>query len=476
MNYAEQAQRLRLYRIIGGSSAALVLALNMLSIYFERGPKTAEKIVFAALAVALASAIYYLPFYLNLTTEEEKRLRWAVKFRWAACGIIAVVGAPFIVGATHRHQLALALLGTVATVTAVNLLVRTQLKKRQKAFRFAPQTYLLTDTALALIWTWWKIESSAFLSLALQWASLFYIVTAEPARAAWARARQRIIVFAVAAAATLALTITAAPDRSLFAACAAVTTCLCAGELLAAFTFDWHVKTRARVVAEIVAFTGEAHERVRRRLLEASSALAANWRRDQPSSPEEIAAWYRRNSCLYIYDLANFHLYGKHIRFTLELLKLARGRVLDYGAGIGDLALELARRGHAVVYFDLEGDARSFAMWRAKGEGLINIDFPAEQRRIGGTFETIYALDVLEHLPDPEETLRFLVSKLAPRGRLILTAPFGATEAHPMHLAPTFDVRRFLDEHGLREAKGWRKWFGPAMIRRRHVLIYQRAN
>ncbi|MFH3733495.1 hypothetical protein WAH84_22030, partial [Acinetobacter baumannii] len=83
---------------------------------------------------------------------------------------------------------------------------------------------------------------------------------------------------------------------------------------------DWHAKARAGVVAEIAAFTGEAHERVCRRLLEASGALAENWRRDRPSSPEEIVAWYRRNSRLYIYDLANFHLYGKHVRFTLELL------------------------------------------------------------------------------------------------------------------------------------------------------------
>ncbi|MCV5901786.1 hypothetical protein OFN63_37405, partial [Escherichia coli] len=70
-----------------------------------------------------------------------------------------------------------------------------------------------------------------------------------------------------------------------------------------------------------------------------------------------------------------------------------------------------------MVHFDLDGDARSFAIWRAKREGLTNVDFPTKTERIGGAFETIYALDVLEHLPDPEDTLRFLVSKLAPHGR-----------------------------------------------------------
>lgn len=476
MNYAEQEKRLRLYRLIGGGGATALLALDLFAIHAERGPKTVEKIAFIALALALAGATYYLPFYLNLTTEDEKRLRWAVKFRWILCGIVAAGGAPFVVGATHRLASTLALFGTVAAIATVNAFVRELIRRRTDALRVVPKIYLLTDAALAISWTWWKIGSIAFLSLALQWASLCYIVTAEPTRAAWKQARRRIIVFAIAAVAMLALTIVAEPDRALFAAAAALMTCWCACELLAAFTFDWHAKARAGVVAEIAAFTGEAHERVCRRLLEASGALAENWRRDRPSSPEEIVAWYRRNSRLYIYDLANFHLYGKHVRFTLELLKLARGRVLDYGAGIGDLALELARRGHAVVHFDLDGDARSFAIWRAKREGLTNVDFPTKTERIGGAFETIYALDVLEHLPDPEDTLRFLVSKLAPRGRLILTAPFGATDAHPMHLAPALDVRRFLDQRGLREAKGWRRWFGPAMIRRRHVMIYRRTD
>jgi len=69
-----------------------------------------------------------------------------------------------------------------------------------------------------------------------------------------------------------------------------------------------------------------------------------------------------------------------------------------------------------------------------------------------GCFDTVMALEVLEHLPDPDRCVSELVRVLAPGGTLLVTVPF----CTPLHALP-FDFYRFteaglvalLERHGL---------------------------
>lgn len=61
------------------------------------------------------------------------------------------------------------------------------------------------------------------------------------------------------------------------------------------------------------------------------------------------------------------------------------------------------------------------------------------------SFDTVYLLDVLEHLPEPDRCLQEIARVLASGGRLILQVPF----IYPIHDAP-LDFRRWT-EHGLHQ-------------------------
>lgn len=94
-----------------------------------------------------------------------------------------------------------------------------------------------------------------------------------------------------------------------------------------------------------------------------------------------------------------------------------RGRVLDYGCGVGALgeyvaagdyigvgidpeSLEIAARRHPNHHFALEGDLGD---------------------RRG--FDTIICLALIEHVPSPAELLRSFVPRLSHEGQIVLTTP-----------------------------------------------------
>ncbi len=106
-------------------------------------------------------------------------------------------------------------------------------------------------------------------------------------------------------------------------------------------------------------------------------------------------------------------------RLVLEAVP-AGAHVLDVGCAGGHLADELSRRGCTVCGVELEA-----APARARGLDVVegSIDDPAVRELLPGALDAVVCADVLEHLPDPWETLGFLASRLAPGGTVIVSLP-----------------------------------------------------
>ncbi|MBL8151931.1 MAG: methyltransferase domain-containing protein, partial [Blastocatellia bacterium] len=247
--------------------------------------------------------------------------------------------------------------------------------------------------------------------------------------------------------------------------------------LLRKLSIDQNRLNYANSVKSLVGFTTLPKEQVEELLLTSTGKLATDWHKKAPKTEEEVEKWYADNSTYYIYDLAQFHLSYKHIVFTLDIIKLAKSRVLDYGAGIGDLSIALAKEGREVTYFDVEGQSKKYAQWQAENFN-VKLDFATSHRQLEDKkFDTIIVLDVLEHLYRPEEILDYLTEKLDEGGLMIVSAYFGATKAHPMHFDHKLDVEKYFLERRFHNAKSfWLKLSASESMRRPQMFVYQKRS
>jgi 2-polyprenyl-3-methyl-5-hydroxy-6-metoxy-1,4-benzoquinol methylase len=99
------------------------------------------------------------------------------------------------------------------------------------------------------------------------------------------------------------------------------------------------------------------------------------------------------------------------------------GRVLDVGCAGGHLADELRGAGWDVVGLELDASAaRARGLTVAEG----SVDDPAVRAELPRELDAVVCADVLEHLPQPQETLAFLVTLLRPGGRAVVSLPNAA--------------------------------------------------
>jgi 2-polyprenyl-3-methyl-5-hydroxy-6-metoxy-1,4-benzoquinol methylase len=133
--------------------------------------------------------------------------------------------------------------------------------------------------------------------------------------------------------------------------------------------------------------------------------------------------------------------YGSHILHSLERAHLFNrwmadaitpwvgARVLEIGAGIGNITTELLPRDHYLAT-DINPHYLAYLNNLALGKPYLRvtrIDLEEEAAFASwqGQFDTVVCLNVLEHVRDPLAALRHMRSVLAPGGRVVLYVPQG---------------------------------------------------
>jgi len=156
---------------------------------------------------------------------------------------------------------------------------------------------------------------------------------------------------------------------------------------------------------------------------------------------ELVADFYRDHvGSAYLFELAAWHLGSQdYIGATLCLIAdHARGRVLDFGGGIGThaIATALCPQVEQVIYLDINPVNRAFVQQRLQHLGLEHKVECRSELEPDEIFDTILCFDVIEHLPDPSHQILDFHKKLTPEGILILNWYFfkGFNNELPTHM------------------------------------------
>lgn len=152
------------------------------------------------------------------------------------------------------------------------------------------------------------------------------------------------------------------------------------------------------------------------------------------------------------------------------------GNVLEVGCGRGDLMIFLGELGWNVL--GIESDRRALEIARKRGlnvrEGVLE-----DQALSAGSFDAIVMSHVIEHLFDPQRTIRECWRLLKPGGRLVLLTPNTGSLGHRLfardwlHLDPPRHIHLFNADILSRLAReaGFARVRGFTHVRDAHMTL-----
>lgn len=133
---------------------------------------------------------------------------------------------------------------------------------------------------------------------------------------------------------------------------------------------------------------------------------------------EEKPLYFKR----YEEDLEWWNLtYQERYDIFEKILPTNRRRILDIGSGPGYFLLQGKKRGWETLGVEPSQAAALYS--GALGITVVNSPFSDEIAKILGTFDVINLGEVLEHVPNPEKTLKIAYSLLSPEGLLCVIVP-----------------------------------------------------
>lgn len=193
--------------------------------------------------------------------------------------------------------------------------------------------------------------------------------------------------------------------------------------------------------------------------IEKFSRLAADWW--DPTGPFRPLHRLNPVRLSYIRDRALAHFGGD----PRGIMPLAGLKALDIGCGGGLVAEPLARMGATVTAMDADAEAIAAAKLHAAARevaidyrvGAVE-DLAASRKR----FDLVLALEIIEHVSDPEAFLATLAKLVAPGGLLIVSTLNRTLKSRILAITVAEKVLRWV-EPGTHD---WKKFVRPSELAR----------
>lgn len=188
----------------------------------------------------------------------------------------------------------------------------------------------------------------------------------------------------------------------------------------------------------------------------ARDVLAQEWEQLSPSTPAEIADFYK-NAKHYKDDLDQWHSFGERKEWTVAITAAARAchaqRILDIGAGAGhDIEALYADNSEYMIHAIEPNLVLQDHLIKECHEVLVFDGFDEIDEAFEGQsaqYDMIYCIDVLEHVPDPDSLLASMLKHLK-MGGIFIEATATHDTSTPLHLPELrgWSASRFLDANG----------------------------
>lgn len=109
---------------------------------------------------------------------------------------------------------------------------------------------------------------------------------------------------------------------------------------------------------------------------------------------------------------------GVHRRVLDLMRNEPRGRVLDLGAGKGNISTELKKLDFHVIACDINPQ-----LFRIKGIRCDYADLNQKLPYETESFDYVMCVEVIEHLENPHHVIREIARVLRPEGKVVVTTP-----------------------------------------------------
>jgi len=214
-----------------------------------------------------------------------------------------------------------------------------------------------------------------------------------------------------------------------------------AGKQVTEFSLDEGGPDRTNVLGDLADYLGKTRGEIWLAISKTNfrEHLAREWASAAPKTASDVAKFYRETP-YYAVESAKFNTMRGYWARVYPALHVA-GNVVDFGGGIGTLALYLSEHGCQVTYVDLPGsEHRKFAEWRFLRRGGKVAVRSALDEIAQDSQDAVVATDVIEHIhPERlEHVLGHIHRVLRVGGVFVPVNDFSDNEGKtPMHYETT---------------------------------------